>query len=310
MVHIGDTLPHHREPEHIGGPGVTAGQWIALVQALVWPAVVLTLIFVFWKQLHHFADRLTHVRVGGQEFIARTIEASQLFLRSIPVTKTRPEAVPRKTEEAVVQLAATDPQAALIRLGREIDRAVRRLAVVGNWLEPMERQPDPLWRRLLQLSRNVDWDADVLGFVLVFSILEEGAVAGDKTLSKEDMKRLVDQGLTVLGLINSIPRETHVVLASKLPVFEDQGLTQPMANRSGVLLKTISDDGRETIRAFFTSRPDYYKPDMRVGYEWRENPPRDELRGWTADPTSNPPGSATAVIGWDFQGRDLADVLG
>jgi hypothetical protein len=286
---------------------VSSHDWITLAEALAWPAVVLILVVVFWKPLHDFSDRVTHVRVGGQEFIARTIETSQLLLRSIPLTKTRPEAVGREVEQQVLRLAAKDPHVALIRLGREIDRSVRLLAVAGNWLEPMERQPDPHWRRLVQLSRNVDWDADVIGFVLVFSILEEGAIAGDSTLSKNDVKRLVDQGLTVLGLINSIPRETHVVLGSKLPIFEDQELTRPIADRFAVLLNSISDDGRETIRAFFTSRPDYYKSGMRVGYEWKENPPREELHGWVADPRSTPPGATTAVIGWNFWGRDLAE---
>lgn len=286
---------------------MSAGNWIALAQALAWPAVVVLLVFVFWRALHAFADRLTQVRVAGQEFIATTVATSQRILVSIPATQTRPENVPRQLEESVLRLAARDPRTALVRLGREIDRAVRRLAVVGNWLEPLEKQANPLSRRLVQIAPDVGWSADVVAFVLLSSILLEGAVAGDQTLSRRDMKQLVDQGLTLLGLINSIPRETHVVLASALPIFEDMTLKQPMPNRFAVLVKTISSGGVETTRAFFTSRPEFYKPDMRVGYEWRENPPREEVQGFVTNPVANPASPAIRVIGWDFQGRDVAD---
>jgi hypothetical protein len=280
---------------------------VDLVQALVWPVLILGLLVAFRRQLRDFADRITHVRVGGQEFVARTLESSQVLLQSVPLTATRPEAVPKRVEREVLELAATDPQAALIRLGREIDRSVRLVAVAGNWLEPMEKQPNPLWRRLVLLSHNANWDADVLASTLIFSVLEEAAVSGDTSISREDMKRLVDQGLTVLGLVNSIPHDTHVVLDSSLTIYEDEALTRPMPNRFAVLLKTISHDGRETIRPFLTSRPGYYKPGMKVGYEWKNNPPTEEVRGWVSNPMSDGSSDAMSVVGWDFQGRDLAD---
>lgn len=278
---------------------------VDLVQALVWPGCLLVLLWIFRKPLRNFADRLTHVSIGGQQFVARALESSQILVRSIPLVVTRPEAVPKQVESEVLQLSGNDPQSALIRLGREIDKSIRLVAVAGNWLEPMEREPNPLWRRLVMLSRNAHWDADVLAATLIFSILHEAAVAGDEALSREAMKQLVDQGLTVLGLINSIPRESHVVVASSLPIFKDRELTQPQPGRFAVFLKSVSVDGRETKRAFLTSRPGYYKPGMRVGYEWRENPPKEEPKGWITDPDRSESASAASidVIGWDFHGR-------
>ncbi len=282
---------------------------VDLVQAVVWPVFLLVILWVFREPLRDFAHRLTHITVGGQQFVARALESSQVLVRSIPLTVTRPEAVPKDVENDVLQLAGNDPQSALIRLGREIDKAIRLVAVAGNWLEPMEREPNPLWRRLVMLSQAADWDADILASTLIFSLLQESGVAGDEALSSEAMKQLVNHGLTVLGLINSIPRETHVVVASNLPMFEDKELTQPQSGRFAVLLKTVSADGRESRRAFLTSRQRYYKPGMRVGFEWRENPPKEERRGWVADPDTagSIPPEAIEVIGWDFHGRDLAE---
>jgi hypothetical protein len=293
-----------RSPE---GERVSAPEVADLVKALVWPVLIVALIVLFRKQLQNFANRLTHIRVGGQEFIARTLETSQLLVRSIPLTVTRPESVPKATEDQVIQLAASDPQMALVRVGREIDRSIRLVALSGNWLQEMEQQPDPLWRRLSYIADRAGWDPNVRAATLIFALLYEAAVAGDEAVSKQDMKPLVDQGLTILGLINAIPRETRTVIVSGLPIFADEELKERFPDRSAVVMRTTQSDGRELVQAFFTSRPQYYKPGMKVGYEWRENPPKEELRGWVADPTSTTPKGAVGCTGWDFHGRDLAE---
>ncbi|KQU67581.1 hypothetical protein [Phycicoccus sp. Root101] len=279
-----------------------ADQAIDLASALAWPVVVLALAAIFYKPLRAFAQRMTRISVAGNEFIASALDSSQVLIGSIPLNSARPEAVPRPIEKEIFRLAGKDPRTALIALGREIDRSVRRLAIESNWQEAVQKDA-PSWRRLHIVAQSVGWDLDRLASTLIFSILLDAAIAGDRSISDESMRRLVDQGLTVLGLINSSPHETHRVVSSRVQIYDDQGLTTPVDGKFAVVLASTSVD-RLSTRAFFTSRPEYYAGGMDVGYEFRTNPPKEEVHGWVHDPSSP---EALSVVPWDFRGRDLAD---
>ncbi|MEV6411580.1 hypothetical protein [Kribbella sp. NPDC051718] len=276
---------------------------VQLVQALVWPALILVALVVYRKPLRAFAKRLTHVRVGGQEFIANTVRSSDILLRSLPLTASHPEAVPKDFETEIMQLASTDPRAALIRLRKETDRRVRLISLVGNWLNDYESRTER-WLQMNWLAGQLSWEPDVRASVMVHAIIEDAALKEPDGISEQLLLGLVDQSLTVLGLVRSHKFERHIVIASDLEIFSDQSLTQIVPDRRAVLLNSISIEGIENTRALLTSRPRYYKSGMQVGWEWRADPPFEECQGFVADPSGGP---AITLIGWDFRGRDLAD---
>ncbi len=272
------------------------------VRAFIWPAVLVGAGFAFRGELRDFAGRLTKVRVGGQEFIAATLDRSQILLRSIPLSDTRPEAVPRDLEDKLTSLAKSDPHGALSLLNWELERNLRYIALSGNWFRALD--PNEPWRRVLNLASNVGWSVDVTAFVLIFAILNDAVLNEGLQLTDADLQKLIDQGLTVLGLVASIQMSKHVVVASRLPVFEDEQLAR-RTDRFAVLLKeVVPDDGRETKQPFYTAKPDYYRPGMTVSYGFREDPPKEQPPGWIADPTNE--GVALGVVPWTFDGEDMA----
>lgn len=278
--------------------------FVTLVTGLAWPVVIVVAMLAFREQVRQFAGRMTHVRVGGQEFVARAVDSADVLLSSISTT-AHPEGVPDAFEAEVMTLAASDPRAALMRVRRAIDRRIRYIAVTGNHLETLESTTER-WRQLALMPEIAGLTADLQATLILYGILEEQAVQGNSAISPEVTLRLVDQGLTILGHLNSQPIETHRVICV-VPIYSDQALTVvDPGRRRAVWLRSVSAGQPEAIRAFVTSRPVFYKPDMPVGWGWNPNPPVEGAPGFAAHPET---GEGTQVITWDFAGRDLTDFV-
>lgn len=282
---------------------MTVHDFISLIGTLAWPLLIVGLVIAFRKPLRSFASELTEVRVAGQEFVRRTVDQADLFFRAIPLTEINTGAVPETLRQEILGLAANSPQTALICIRHEISARVGFLAACGNWGSAFEGV-DQQWRVLKRSADMTEWSEDTQVATILYGLLDDAATSEDRPLPESILRRLVDQGLTVLGLVRSIPYELRIVVASDVQVFADTEMLTPQTGRRAVILDTHQIDGVVRRQAFLTTRPHFYCPGMAVGYGWRKNPPPDEGRGWVRNPADDAP---LDMIGWDFWGRDLSE---
>lgn len=278
-------------------------QVVQIVQAIAWPSLILILVLIFRRPLLSFAGRLTHLKVGGQEFVSQALAQNSSLLGLVPQQVSPPENVSPSLFNEVLALSSRDPQSALAKVSRELEMSIRRLAVASNMDTALDSSPNQLWRSIVRIAPNVNWKPDTTGFLIICSALLDLTLADENVLSDADKRRLISQGLSAVGFVEGVPRERIFVVASDLPIFEDRSLQKDMGRRA-VVVKHVNPDGTETVQALLTSEPRRYKPGMEVSWEWRINPPIEEFaEGWVSHESL--PAVAPAIAN-DFAGRDMA----
>jgi hypothetical protein len=142
--------------------------------------------------------------------------------------------------------AGTDRRLILIGLGAEIERRARQvLATIG----------DPTWQEtsLGRLLGRLELPANLKEVVGEFRDIRNRIVHG-RGASDAEVARAVDLGIQILGAIDRIPLQTHVVYKPTVEIFRDQEGREPHEEGHGVILESTGSDGAKEFRVFPTTR--------------------------------------------------------
>lgn len=205
----------------------------------------------------------------------------------------------------ILELALVSPNAAFMQLLLGIDRELRKLLISTGVLR----------RYFAHLNQSFLIALELLGAVQGATIPEElkDKVSELWTLrnnvihgGSEVPFRAFELGLSVLRVLQNVPRPSYIVKKVNVPLYADKNCSVERGDVKGIWLETIGSDGvSQGARIHPTTRK--YEEGLSVGWEWSN----DDRQSW-GETWYKHPETGKCTPAWsgsmEFIGRDINEV--
>jgi hypothetical protein len=284
---------------------------IGAVAQLLWPALAFYFLWLFRPQITDILKRLSRVtklKAFGQEVeldqLEKAIEKArdEIISPQQPALQLVPATAQEQPESLIIREAAQSPKAALLLLGSEIQRQLRRLLAATGWQQNIK--PEPLPEAIDRLRAQGSLPEHVSGSLKLFYDIRNKLVHGGQA-TDDDIFRAIDSGLTLLTAITSIPAEVNVVYQTGVPLYSDSECTRKFPDGTGIILETTSPGGSQKFYRIFPTTRTHFEKGKRVAWEW--NMHKQWGPAWYRDPKTNELKEAWKSSA-EFIGRHLDEV--
>ena len=286
---------------------------IDAIAKLLWPILVFIIILLFKDQISNILSRLRKGKVLGQE-----IELEEKAEDLKKYTDEALEQLPIKSQNIVInqytsgvsppskvsisQETAEDPTNALFQLGILIEQQVREiLASQGNVGEYLSGDIVSNVKNLVSRGALPSSAASALTF---FWQIRNQTVHGGGA-NKSIVLSAIDSGITLMKLLEAVPRETYVVYHPGVLIYSDLNCQNMREGVKGIILETTSSDGVTKSFRIYPTTKTYFVKGKRVSWEWNMKYVFGE--SWYRDPESN-----EIKYGWtesaEFVGRHIDEL--
>jgi uncharacterized protein YutE (UPF0331/DUF86 family) len=276
---------------------------------LLWPIVVLIIALKFRPEIRAFVNRLRKGKLLGQEVeldsnieeLRETVQkAEQEALQSSPEPYSLKSATESnelgrenahsvdslegaydKAIDKIVDLSATEPLAALLKLSQTIEKELRVLAVSTAVLESNQRTSP---RQLIRLMSS----KNILPLHTVESLdrfweVRNRIIHESVEISHGTIFKVLDIGFQILKTLRQVPVEVITVHHSGIPIYKDENCIEEHEEVKGVILHYISPGTEMTkiwpVRKNIDFQPgDYVTKDWNCDYQWGQT--------WYVDPVT------------------------
>jgi hypothetical protein len=251
---------------------------IRAVAQLLWPIIVIGIVWRFHREFGSILHRLRHAKVFGQDLDLeeplRKLESdANAAAAAVPQLPQEPELEPgagrlahreHDVEAEVLEQAAQSPKAALMSLSAALERELREILASG-W--GTERGAHSFRAGIDSLQELGVLPRSLAGAVDHFWQLRNKIVHGHD-VGSDDALRAVDSGLTIFRTLRAIPRETNTVYHPGVDLYADPAGQRLRDNVKGLVLQTTSPGGAQKSLRVFPTTQTHFRKGSRVAWEW------------------------------------------
>jgi uncharacterized protein YutE (UPF0331/DUF86 family) len=284
---------------------------------LLWPVVVLIIALQFRPEIRAFINRLKKGKLLGQEVelesnvehLRETVQkAEQEALQSSPEPyslKSAPEnneleranaasldsleGAYDKAIDKIVDLSATEPLAALLKLSQTVEKELKVLAVSTAVLKSNQRTSPRQLIRIMS-SKNI-LPLHAVESLDQFWKIRNKIIHESAEISHAIIFKVLDIGFQILKTLRQIPVEVITVHHPGIPVYKDENCVGEHEEVKGIILRYISP-GTEMTKIWPVRKNvdfqqgDYVTKDWDCNYRWDQtwyiDPITDEKKiAWT-----------------------------
>ena len=169
-------------------------------------------------------------------------------------------------EAQILDLAAKDKQAALMRLAIEIEKEI--LLLHGMLGLRNKSRGGGLREAVEELRQNGTISAEMAEGLFEFWKVRNEIAHAQFSIGGTNpiLNSTLDSGVRLLRLIKAVPRPIYRVYDPKVFLFSDKDCTQRIAEHFGVIIETTDVDGRKRYQCWPAGRP-FAKGEV-VGWDW------------------------------------------
>lgn len=246
-----------------------------------WPSVALltlAITVIYAHKLQFILPFVKRLKVGQAEIelVEKTVELFQEVEKSETTTPAQPVAendtslqlnsriLDTSLEAQILDLAAKDKEAALVRLSIEIERELYLLH--GNVGLRNNNKVRNFPEIVSQLTKHGTLSPTIEHTIMSFRKVRNEIVHASQKLNESVLNSTLDSGLRIFRLIKSIPRQTYKVIRIKVPLYKDSQCKQLIENTTGVILETTRVDGTKYYSIFPAGRE--FTEGEYVGWDW------------------------------------------
>ena len=293
---------------------------VKAVASLLWPILAFWIVYLFKEQIGDAIGRLRKVESLGQKLeldaTVQTLQqsASQSFSEVAALPKPKEE----KSEDhddnqhigeeddafvrSVIQESGRSPKAALLILADEIEReAIQTLASVGKF---RAKTRIPIAQVIRDLDSHYGLPRHMSSSLKLFWDTRNKIIHGGET-EERNVLSAIDSGLTILKSLQVLPRETHMVYETQIPIYLDPRCKDRISDATGVILESRSASGLQTAYRIFPTTRTHFEKGRRVAWEWNMN------NVWEGAWYRDPQDLEKIKLAWngsaEFIGRHLED---
>lgn len=251
------------------------------IPGLWWPLLLVVALVLFRSDLAALLHRLRRwsgfgntleldaERVEALERNVKEAKAEQSAERSAEPQPASPEPQPRASgvtldSDELFRLASQDPRLAVARLAMEMEREISKVATELGMDERLSVQR--VWTRLARIG--LVGPATLASLTNFWAVRNEVIHGRNVELTRDALAGLLDSGLTLLGIVKTIPSRIYTVVRI-VDVFTDAEGFYMADDVKGVFLRSGGENPEES-GPFPTTR--LYKPGTEVSWAW--NPER------------------------------------
>jgi hypothetical protein len=249
---------------------------------LDWPTVALlgiALALLLAPQLEFLLPFVKTLKIGKTEIelreqttaLAISVEKSEESAPQIsesdvsakPLEDRFKRLVSTDVEAHILDLAAKDKQAALMRLAIEIEKEVlllhgtlglRNQFKVGNFRDVVNQL-------VKHGALSKEMQHGLMEFWNVRNQIAHARLTDDSILTSA-----LGSGIRLLRLIKAIPRPRYTIIHPSVPVYRDKACKEPITETCGVIIETTETDGRK-IRMIYPAGREFVAGEI-VGWDW------------------------------------------
>ena len=206
--------------------------------------------------------------------------------------------------QRVIDELSQSPSGALLILGAEIERALRRLFLTTGWSQPTDKAS--ITNSVKHLREMGVLNEGIASSVRIFLDIRNRLLHGVK-IAERDRETIwaIDVGLTVLRAVLAVPAQKHWVRYANIPVYSDADCLNLRQGVEAVLIEAESAGGIERqISAFPTTKLNW---EIGSQVSWEFNMGRIFPNSWYRKPNTG-----EATVAWsssaEFVGRNLEEV--
>jgi hypothetical protein len=282
-----------------------------LAGAILWPSVAFVLALLFKGELSSIIRRIKKGKFFGNEFeldqdLDRLVIVAEKAQQEIYIPGEVNEAkndVAEFAPEQVIGRFSDNPELGIIFIARKIESEMKRLLAVSGHLKGRKSISYPDMAEYL--GKNAAVSENLRASLQLFWDVRNKVVHAHGQVSRDDLIRTIDIGLTILSAISAIPQERNVVAYPCVDLYRDSGCTQLTLGVKGVILETTSPGGATKSHRIFPTTKTHFRVGMAVSWEWN----MDRILGPTyyKDPQSSELKKAWESSA-EFVGRDLDSI--
>jgi uncharacterized protein YutE (UPF0331/DUF86 family) len=274
-------------------------EWIKLLTDFLpalanffWPLIAIYAIHSFSPEIKPLLSRLKKGKFLGLEFeldkLNETVQKAEEETLKSAKEGNLLEFIPEKTTlnqefnqssyslngeqeksiDGVIELSASEPIAALLKLYQAIEKELRIIAISTVLIRPDRRSSVRQLTRILS-EKNIllPHTAESLE---QFSEIRNKVVHGSDLVSRSSIFSLIDTGLQLLKTLRSIPVEVITVYESNIPIYKDANCSDEYEEIRGLILHYKSP-GQEMTKIWPVRKNTNFKKGDYVTKDWDTN---------------------------------------
>jgi len=265
---------------------------VKAIAQLLWPIAIIVIFCFSRNEIRDLLIRLRIGKVAGLEIQLEkslnklTNQAEDVASELKPLLTTNDDSLKTDSERSVIQdilkSSILSPITALLQLSSEIEKEIMNLIASNGWINQMRSYS--LNRITEELNRRGAITNHIYESLLGFRQVRNQLVHGGKA-DAANIMRAIDSGITILGAIQTIPREINIVYHPGVDIYSDKECGTKREGVRGLILETISPGGAiKSKRIFPTTKMDYIKG-KRLTWEWSNSLECGD--SWYKDPDTN-----------------------
>lgn len=289
-------------------------EFIVAVSHFAWPIVALIIVFLFRKDISKLLERIIKGKLFGQEIefdpeVKEFRDTVNVAQEEIPESPPIEEIVNNKIKEQdknikeIIDASKVSPQLGIIRLSTILEKSLRTIGASLGVINANQRIS--VIKMFQDLERKGRVKKNTTQAIKIFWELRNKIVHGHQIENEREIQKVLDDGISLLSTVLSIPHEKYIILHSGVNLYTDPECENTIKNATGVVVEITSPNKKDKyIRIFPTTNESYYKSGMRVTWEW--NPKNTWDKAWFKDPENDDIKSAWGSAA-EFIGKEIND---
>lgn len=278
---------------------------IKAISTILWPITTLIIVLIFKSPITKLISRIRKGKLFGNEF-----EFAQEVKKLDSSLEKAKEEIPYSFENEnddkyldILNKSAENPEIGVLMVSAELEKKIRQIFSLTGLSNSHSYKNIAQSFDILEKSGYVS--KNTINSLRIFLDLRNKIAHGVSIDKSNNVVGMLDMGIGLLKLVDSIPHEKNYVYKFNIPIFKDSDCTIPYEKGKGIILETHSANGVKKFKRIFPTTRTEYEIGMQLTWEWSFENKWD--RAFYIDPDSNKKKEAWSGSA-EYIGRDIKNV--
>lgn len=276
---------------------------IKAISTILWPITTLIIVLIFKKPITELISRIQKGQLFGNVF-EFSDEIKKLDSSLEKAKAEIPYSFDNKSDDKyfnILNKSIENPEIGILMVSAELEKKIRQIFSLTGLSN------NHSYNNILQsfdiLEKSGYISINTIKSLRIFLDIRNKIAHGFSIDKSNNVVGMLDMGIGLLKLVDSIPHERNYVYKFNVPIFKDSECTIPYEKGTAIILETYSANGVEKFKRIYPTTRTEYEIGMQLTWEWSFENKWD--RAFYIDPDSNEKkeawSSSAEYIGRDFK---------
>jgi len=278
---------------------------IEAISTILWPITTLIIIFIFKSSIAKLIARIQKGKVLGNEFEFGT--EVRKFESSVNKAKEEnPYSFEFEKDDKYVDIlnkSVENPEIGILMVSAELERKIKQIFALTGLSN--SHSHNSLIQSFDILEKSGYVTKNTINSLKIFRELRNKIAHGITIEKSNNIVGMLDTGIGLLKIVDSIPHEKNFVYKFDVPIFKDENCTIPYEKGKAIILESHSSNGVNKFKRVFPTMQTNYKIGMQLTWEWSFKNKWDEAFYIDPDTKEKKPAWSSSA---EYIGRDVKKV--